>query len=1097
MPYQAHYRSLAVAMVFTLVVTLALFIPNVSANDGDEIQVEKPQLTYPNLSTHLNDLAEGYGSGRLSQSQAASEAPVHSGGSVAVTVYLDGHVSDVVTFLEDNRGDVRNVGEDYIEAYVPVGLLGQLSLQPGVTQVSEIIPPQPAYGNVTSQAVALHLADSWQDAGLRGQGVKVGVIDVGFTGYRSLMGVELPSTIVARCYTDVGVYTSYLSDCEAADEEVPASVPSQCHDYVGGLLEGGEVHGTAVAEAVIDVAPDATLYISQPLSWGDLQETAAWMAGQGVQVINYSVGWTHYGSRGDGTSPYSSSPLNTVDRAVDDGILWVNAAGNSAGDTWLGSFSDHNGDGVMSFDSSGAEINSIELRECRRYIFQLRWDDSWGGADTDLDMYLWDKSTGSILDIPAGWGYVESVIEQSGASDHEPYEFFFLRSPINSSDVGVIIVHESGPEPAWVQLELFSGPGGLEYSNAGSITNPAESANPGLLAVGASPYYDTNSIEFFSSQGPTPDGRIKPEIVGIDCAASVSYEHFIRPDNGQDCWFAGTSQASPHVAGMAALVRQRFSDFTPEETAAYLKDHAEPRGAVPNNTWGYGLAQLPATDVGDCVHEITADGTTNGQWSPQCQSLTLSRGFAQYYSFTLEEDAQVTIELNSAVDPYLLLRAGDARTGDFIHENDDIVAGVDLNSRLTATLAAGTYTIEATTYYTGEMGDFTLTIFGLGGGGDTGTTPDGCGFTITTDGTTDGTWASDCQSSVPERGYARYYTFTLDQERHITIDLVSAVDPFLYLRPGTARTGDPTVVNDDMEPGVNTNSQISETLPAGVYTVEATTYAENLTGSFMLSISGLAGATTPDPDPEREACAATPITDGVTTGAWASDCQSRVSGRGYARYYTFTLEQQSDVTIDLASEVDTYLYLREGEAHSGAPIISNDDVESGANLNSSISRRLGTGTYTIEATTYDTEQAGSFTLTLSGLGLGNGDTAPDPTGLCGETIEQDGTATGRWAAGCESDVPGRGYARYYYFTLEEPGEVTVDLSSSVDTYLYLRAGNARSGAFLQENDDVAPGTDTNSRIMATLSEGAYTIEATTYSAASTGSFTMTVSGLGP
>ena len=74
MSYRAHYRSLAVATVFTLVVALALFMPNVSANDGGDIQVEKPQLTYPNLSTHLNHLAEGYNSGQMSQGQAAGEA---------------------------------------------------------------------------------------------------------------------------------------------------------------------------------------------------------------------------------------------------------------------------------------------------------------------------------------------------------------------------------------------------------------------------------------------------------------------------------------------------------------------------------------------------------------------------------------------------------------------------------------------------------------------------------------------------------------------------------------------------------------------------------------------------------------------------------------------------------------------------------------------------------------------------------------------------------------------------------------------------------------------------------------------------------------
>ncbi|MDE2938570.1 MAG: S8 family serine peptidase [Chloroflexota bacterium] len=1095
----------AVLVAVALLVTLSLFIPSAFAQGGDDPAVPpKPSYAYPNLSAHLNHLAEGYGSGRMSQGQAAGQAPVHSGGSVAVTIYLDGHVSDVVTYLEDNGGDPRNVGSDYVEAYVPVSLLGPLSLQPGVTQVQEIIPPQPAYGNVTSQAVALHLADSWQDAGYQGQGVKVGVIDVGFTGYSGLMGVELPSTVVARCYTDVGVYTSNLADCEASE---PLPDFNQC-----SRGNSGSVHGTAVAEAVIDIAPDAILYISQPGSWGDLQATAAWMASQGVQVINYSVGWTHYGSRGDGTSPYSSSPLNTIDQAVDDGIIWVNAAGNSAEDTWFGSLSDHDGDGIMSFNSSGVEINPITLLECQRYTFQLRWEDSWGGASTDLDMYLWDRSTDALLSIPAGWGFIGSRVPQSGASDHEPFEFFSLRSPIDSNDVGVIIVHAGGPVPNWIQLEMFSGRGGLGiHTGNGSIANPAESANPGLLAVGASPFYDVNTIEPFSSQGPTPDGRIKPDIVGIDCAASVSYEYRTRRDNGQGCWFPGTSQASPHVAGMAALVRQRFPDLTAEETAAYLKDNAEPRGAVPNNTWGYGLAKLPATDVGDCVHELTNDGATTGSWSPSCQSTAADRGYSQYYNFTLEETTQVTIELNSSVDPYLFLRAGDSRSEDFLHENDDIEAGANTNSRITATLTAGAYTIEATTYDTGQSGEFTLTISGLGGGaGEEETTPDGCGFTLTTDGATTGTWAPGCESSVLDRGYARYYTFTLDQQSAVTIDLVSDVDPFLYLRSGTARTGVAVAFNDDVAPGTDTNSRISETLAAGTYTIEATTYGGDQSGTFTLTFTGLDGdgedeMETEPGDEETDNCAATAITtDGATTGTWAPGCESSVPDRGYARYYTFTLAEESAVTMELTSDVDTYLYLRPGDARAGDALHENDDIASGGvNLNSRISETLAAGTYTIEATTYGGDQSGTFTLTFTGLdGDGEDEMETEPgdeeTDNCAATaITTDGATTGTWAPGCESSVPDRGYARYYTFTLAEESAVTMELTSDVDTYLYLRPGDARAGDALHENDDIASGgVNLNSRISETLDAGTYTIEATTYAAGSTGAFTLTISGLG-
>ena len=640
-----------------------------------------------------------------------------------------------------------------------------------------------------------------------------------------------------------------------------------------------------------------------------------------------------------------------------------------------------------------------------------------------------------------------------------------------------------------------------------------------MLAVGAAPFYDPNTIEFFSSRGPTPDGRTKPEIVGIDCAASVSYEHFIRSSNGQSCWFPGTSQASPHVAGMAALVRQRFPDFTAEQTAAYLKNNAEPRGAVPNNTWGYGLAKLPTTDVGGCFHELTADGPTTGQWSPVCQSLAADRGYSQYYTFTLEEAAQVTIDLESDVDTYLFLRAGDSRSGDFLYQNDDIASGgVNLNSRISQSLAAGIYTIEATTYDTKQFGAFTLTISGLGGdgsgGGESGTPSDDCGQTITADDSpVSGTWTNDCQSMVADRGYAQYYTFTLDQQSNVTIDLMSSVDPYLYLRQGTARSGTALHENDDIASGgVNLNSRISATLSAATYTIEAATYDADETGAFTLTISGLTGddgedETVTEPgDMETGQCDAIPITaNGTVTGTWADDCQSQVTDRGYARYYSFNLDQESAVTVTLESEVDTFLYLRQGAATSGTSLYHNDDIASGGvNLNSRITAALAAGAYTIEATTYAVDQPGSFTLTVSGLSGDDGDdeTVTEPgdmeTGQCDAIpVTANGTVTGTWADDCQSQVTDRGYARYYSFTLDQESAVTVTLESEVDTFLYLRSGDARSGDALYLNDDIASGgVNLNSRITATLAAGAYTIEATTYKEDETGSFTLAVSGIG-
>ena len=105
---------------------------------------EKPELKYPNLGSNLDQLVTSVEKGETSAKEAAEDAPMHQEKSIAVTIYLSGNVEDVVKFLEDNGSSTSNVGEDYIEAYVPVSLLGQVSEQPSVIRVREITPAEPA-----------------------------------------------------------------------------------------------------------------------------------------------------------------------------------------------------------------------------------------------------------------------------------------------------------------------------------------------------------------------------------------------------------------------------------------------------------------------------------------------------------------------------------------------------------------------------------------------------------------------------------------------------------------------------------------------------------------------------------------------------------------------------------------------------------------------------------------------------------------------------------------------------------------------------------------------------------------------------------------
>ena len=188
--------------------------------------------------------------------------------------------------------------------------------------------------------------------------------------------------------------------------------------------------------------------------------------------------------------------------------------------------------------------------------------------------------------------------KQSGQAAHDPYERLSYVAP-TSGTYFLAIPRIGGSIPSWIQLRPFTRqPLGIATADH-SLGSPADSAAPGFLTVGAAFWGTPTVIEPFSSLGPTTDGRTKPDITGVDGGNSVSY-----PGG-----FFGTSQASPHVAGLAALVRQHSPQLSPAGVADFLKTNAIPRGTVPNNTWGHGLAHLPALTPGAPADVVAAPGT--------------------------------------------------------------------------------------------------------------------------------------------------------------------------------------------------------------------------------------------------------------------------------------------------------------------------------------------------------------------------------------------------------------------------------------------------------------------------------------------------------
>ena len=131
-----------------------------------------------------------------------------------------------------------------------------------------------------------------------------------------------------------------------------------------------------------------------------------------------------------------------------------------------------------------------------------------------------------------------------------------------------------------------------------------------MLTVGAVGIATPDTIEPYSSRGPTTDGRDKPDLVAPDCVPTTQYEYF-----------CGTSEAAPFVSGAAALILQADPTLTPTQLAASLKAHATPLGTpIPNDTFGYGrlaLGAVPRTPAGLAFATVPQGGSAGTPFDVQ------------------------------------------------------------------------------------------------------------------------------------------------------------------------------------------------------------------------------------------------------------------------------------------------------------------------------------------------------------------------------------------------------------------------------------------------------------------------------------------------
>mgnify|MGYP005838269891 CR=1 FL=1 len=506
---------------------------------------------HPKLDTALTKLSDAYARGGIAEARAAASR-------LALDLPQD-RVRVIIEAVEGReaalRGPARGLGATIegesatlVQALVPPQALKALAALDSVALVRRPLVALPA---AVGEGVPLVNADDWHTAGVTGSGVKVAIVDLGFQGYSSLLGTELPSSVVTH-------------SCRAD------------HDITGG----GEKHGTGVAEIVHEMAPDAELYLINFGTEVELATCIDWMASQGVTVANHSVIWFGTGP-GDGTGV-----INDIvnDAVLTHGIFWANAAGNHALMHWMGNWSDPNHNDWHNF-AAPDEGNTISVAAGQSVFAVLKWDDPFGGSSNDYDLGLYSPELESFVCGSANW--------QDG--DDDPVEFFVGCEPgAGMYELAILLFDADGA----ANFHLYTGSHPLEYYNVeSSLLEPAD--NPNVLTSGAVYWGTPTVIEYFSSQGPTEDARIKPDVVGPDGVTNATYTG----------GFFGTSAASPHSAGAAALVKQTYPTYTPAEIAAFLTGARCIDLGVggDDNVFGCGRLNLGAPFDADVDGVIDAD----------------------------------------------------------------------------------------------------------------------------------------------------------------------------------------------------------------------------------------------------------------------------------------------------------------------------------------------------------------------------------------------------------------------------------------------------------------------------------------------------------
>ncbi len=364
----------------------------------------------------------------------------------------------------------------------------------------------------------------------------------------------------------------------------------------GNWYEHGGPHGTHVAGTIAAlnnglgvvgvIGSDPSMHIVKVFNesgWGyssSLVSAIQTCANAGADVVNMSLG-------GSGSS---TTEANQMQSLYDNGVLLIAAAGNDGNPA--------NTTDAKSYPASYDAVMSVAAIDSNKALADFsQKNDQVEIAAPGVDVYsAYPEGTGSVVELTVGsTGYSVNAMENQGSATGALYNFG-LGTATDSGANGKVCLIQRGSISFHDKVKNCQDSGGVGaviYNNAaGSFGGTLGTTNQtNIPAVTAS---DTDGAAMLNQIGQTSSINIGPGNYGK---------------------MSGTSMASPHVAGVAALVWSHHPSCTAQQIRNVLNTTAEDLGSAGRDVqFGYGLVQAKAAV--DYISNNGCDGSGGGTPPP-------------------------------------------------------------------------------------------------------------------------------------------------------------------------------------------------------------------------------------------------------------------------------------------------------------------------------------------------------------------------------------------------------------------------------------------------------------------------------------------------